>query len=148
MNILHDTPENELPADSRAAAPPALFLLASLVVALAACVGSGPRGSGWNPGGEGEHRATLQVENYHWADVRVSAITAGSRYRLGMVASQSSETFTLPPSIGADRDDLVFEAVPMASSEAHRSELIRINPGERLVWRLENQLGLSAFFVR
>jgi hypothetical protein len=86
----------------------------------------------------------VEVSNNNWMDMVVYAVSSGSRVRLGSVTTGFQQRFKLPPSANAQSGPLYLEAHPVGSHEIYRSDPIMVTPGTKVVWSLENQLGLSS----
>lgn len=117
-----------------------LALLLSFQAYACASVGTGampPRGG-----------AMVTVENRNFLDLDVYAIRSGGvPRRLGMVTSASSTTFPLP------RDFVAFGAVrivavPIGGFGAAGSGQVPVNPGQTIVFTVEENFALSSVIIR
>lgn len=90
---------------------------------------------------------TLEVANYNWLDMRIYAVRAGERFRLGTVTSFSREAFELPTHLQADISGVQILAAPIGSRRAHLSPHLIASAGDVLRLELEGDLDLSAFYV-
>lgn len=120
----------------------------ALLAVLTACVG----GRGGGPEAErtraGAETVSVEVTNYNWRDMHVYVLAAGQRFSLGIVATQRSEMYELPPGVLAADRELVLMADPVGSSLAYLSEPILVQAGDVVEWRLQNRLPQSGIFVR
>jgi hypothetical protein len=89
----------------------------------------------------------VEVANHNWLDVVVYAISGGNRVRLGSVTTGLEGRFRLPRSMVVQSGNLFLEAHLVGSNQMYRSDPIMVNPGSRVIWSLENQLGLSSYRV-
>jgi len=89
----------------------------------------------------------LDVANYNWLDMRVYAVRAGIRHRLGTVTSYTQESFTLPTHLQADIVGVQILAVPIGSNRAHLTQELLANPGDVIALTLEADLDLSSLYV-
>ena len=87
------------------------------------------------------------MSNHNWMDVVVYAVNYGNRVRLGDVTTGLDRRFQLPSSMIGQAGSFHLEAHPVGSNEVYRSDAIMVAPGNRIVWSLENQLGLSSYRV-
>jgi len=90
----------------------------------------------------------IVVENHGFSDLQVYAVVGtGKRVRLGRVNALDELRMRLPASLVGARS-LRFEVVPTMSGAPYTSDRVLIEEGTELVWRLENELSLSALVVR
>jgi hypothetical protein len=89
----------------------------------------------------------LTVTNHNWADMTVYAIRNGSRLRVGTVVSGTQERFTIPIGFDLRSGDIRLEADPVGSNEVFVSEPMSIAPGARVVWKIENHIQLSSYYL-
>jgi hypothetical protein len=89
----------------------------------------------------------VEVTNHNWADVVVYAVSYGNRVRLGSVTTGLDQRFRLPKTVNVASGGFHLEAHPVGSHEIYRSEPIMVSPGGRIIWSLENQLGLSSYRI-
>jgi len=123
-------------------ARPALLALAAMMV-MAGCA-QNPRYA------TSEFKTTqvsVQVSNHNWMDVVVYAVSSGSRSRLGTVTTGMDQRFRIPTSITPLSGAFHLEADPVGSNEVFSSGQIMLQPGSRIVWSIENQMGLSSYRV-
>lgn len=80
--------------------------------------------------------------------MHVYVMTAGQRWSLGIVTSQSTQTFELPDGVFAAARDVVFLADPVGSVLAFHSDPVLLRPGDRVEWLLQNRLAQSSISVR
>ena len=76
---------------------------------------------------------------------------AGRRPGLGLrahlVLCGLRQRFRLPASLLVQSGSFYLEAHPVGSNEVYRSDPILVNPGNRIIWSLENQLTLSSYRI-
>ena len=87
------------------------------------------------------------VTNNNWMDVVVYAVSYGNKTRLGSVTTGMEQRFRLPASMLVQSGSFYLEAHPVGSNEVYRSDPIMVNPGNRVIWSLENQLSLSSYRI-
>ena len=119
---------------------PACLALAAMTL-LAACA-QAPR---YATGEAKPAQVAVEVTNNNWMDVVIYAVSGGNRVRLGSVTTGMQQRFRIPMSLGATSGDFRLEAHPMGSAEVFASDRIVVQPGTRILWSLENQLGLSSY---
>ena len=70
---------------------------------------------------------------------------------LSLLSGSHSINFTcacrLPASMLVQSGSFYLEAHPVGSNEVYRSDPILVNPGNRVIWSLENQLSLSSYRI-
>jgi hypothetical protein len=89
----------------------------------------------------------ITVTNNNWSDMTVYALRNGSRIRVGTVVSGSRERFRLPVGFDTGSGALRLVADPIGSNEAFVSEPMAVAPGTRVVWKIENHIELSSYYV-
>jgi hypothetical protein len=77
-------------------------------------------------------KTTVRVENQNFADMDVYVLSSGSRVRLGMVSSLSTQVFTIPPDIVRIAPQVRFELHPIGARANPISETITIMPGDEV----------------
>lgn len=98
--------------------------------------------------GAGEEGLTVEVTNYNWQDMHVYVLASGQRHSLGIVTSQSTQSFDVPSSALAARREITFLADPVGSVLAYVSDPVLVEPGDRVAWTIQNRLSHSSVFVR
>jgi hypothetical protein len=98
--------------------------------------------------GAGGDGTVVEVSNHNWADVNVYAVQLGTRTRLGTVVSMTTRRFTLRSQARLADGGLRLMASPIGSTRSHLTDLILVDPGDRIEWNLENSLALSSYMVR
>ena len=93
---------------------------------------------------KGDGSVELQVSNFNWQDVRVYALRGGQKYRLGTVTGLTSDVLRIPKEFQDDVQGVQLLAVPIGSRDARVSPVVHVLEGDRLIWRLENNLALSS----
>ena len=127
--------------------PRVASLTLAAMMALSACA-SPARYPGENGTTEKERTVAVEVTNHNWMDVVVYAVSsAGNRVRLGSVTTGLDQRFKLPRSLNVMSGNFYLEARPVGSGEVYNSGPILANPGARVIWSIENQLGLSSYRV-
>jgi hypothetical protein len=95
----------------------------------------------------GEGRTTVEVTNNHEQPVTVQAVSsAGEDRRLGQVAADRTERFTLPASVSDA--DLRIQVDPVGSTESYLSPQISVGEGDVVTVRVEANLAMSTVSVR
>ena len=95
----------------------------------------------------GDRPVAIEVSNNNWMDVVIYAVSAGNRVRLGGVTTGFAKRFSVPRSVNVQSGDFHLQAHPVGSDEVFSSDYILVSPGQRIVWSIENQLGLSSYRV-
>jgi hypothetical protein len=90
---------------------------------------------------------TVLVRNNNWMDVNVFAYSAGKRYRLGLVAGNSSGKFVIPEWIINTTRDLRLIADPIGSRRGVATHPVIVRPGDIIEYRVEYNLDLSSVMV-
>lgn len=91
---------------------------------------------------------TVRVQNLNWQTVHVYAVAGGQSSSLGIVSSQSDETFEVPATILGSREFLRLAADPVGSRGGFLSEEILIRPGDRIEWTVKQPLVHSSVMVK
>lgn len=114
---------------------------------LAACVAACATAPRYDGGSDRGKPVTIAVTNNNWLDASIYAVSDNMhRVRLGSVVTGSRQRFTLPMSVSRGLGVSV-EIQLLGSSQSYRSEQILVNPGDRIEWRIENQLSLSTYRI-
>ena len=90
---------------------------------------------------------SLTVDNNHWLDVVVFVFHDGEVSRVGTVTAASSSNFFLPAWMIGQSRNIRLLADPIGSSKGTGTELIHVQPGQFIEWRLESQLARSTVSV-
>jgi hypothetical protein len=90
--------------------------------------------------------ATLEVHNDHLQDVNIYAVRAGTRFRLGTVLSNTTETFTVPPAMLMPGDFRLL-ADPIGSARTFLTDPLLVQPGQVIEFNVQNYLNLSTYSV-
>jgi hypothetical protein len=88
----------------------------------------------------------LSVENRHWSNVTVYVLRGGARARIGTVTSMRTETFVIPAVLVGSVVELRLIADPVGS-EPYVSDPVTVGPGERIDFRLANNLVHSSISI-
>jgi hypothetical protein len=91
--------------------------------------------------------AALTIANNHWLDVIIFVFHDGEMSRVGTVTAASNANFTLPPWMLGQSRNVRLLADPVGSEGWIRSEVIQVQPGQSIEWRLESQLARSSVMV-
>jgi hypothetical protein len=89
----------------------------------------------------------LTIANNHWLDVIVFIFHDGEMSRVGSVTAASNGSFTLAPWMLGQSRNVRLLADPVGSEGWIRSEMINVQPGQSIEWRLESQLSRSSVMV-
>lgn len=92
-------------------------------------------------------RVTLRLENHNWQDVRVYAISGSLARRIGTVTGLTTEEFTLPRDMNVTVHDFQIAISPIGMRGVHYSPRIVLNPGDRIQYRVANNLALSTLTI-
>ena len=89
---------------------------------------------------------SVEVENHNWSDITIYLLTGGLPQRLGMVTAMSNGSFVFPSQRLHTAGSVRLRALPVAGN-AFTSEAILVQPGQAIMWRLENDLDISSLSV-
>ena len=90
----------------------------------------------------------LEIDNKHWASVRVFVQHDGMRTRLGDVPAVSRQRFLIGERSIGTGGEIRLIADPLISSDGPTSESLTVLPGQRIVWTLEHRLAMSSLAVK
>ena len=96
---------------------------------------------------ENDGTVEVRVSNNNWHDIRVYALRNGVRHRLGTVTSFTSAVIRIPKYLQPDIYGVTLLAVPIGARGGHVSPTVHVTEGDRLLWRLENNLNLSSLVL-
>src|SRR5262245_6621055 len=121
--------------------------LVTVALAAAASVGAcAPLAQASGPAGMEAGKTELLVENNNWQDMALYVIRSGTRVRVGTVSSFARARIPLSDAvIGSGEIQLLAD--PIGSSRRFLSEPIIVQPGQRVQFRLENNLAVSSYSV-
>ena len=117
-------------------------ILAVLLLLAACAANSGPDGAGT---ATGNRAAEVQVTNNNWSDMVIYVVRGGSRFRLGRVSSLSTAEFKIPGALVGQ--DVRLTADPVGLERPFRTEPIRVSPGQRVEFTVQNHLSISHYSV-
>lgn len=89
---------------------------------------------------------SVEVQNHNWSDITIYLMTGGLPQRLGMVTAMSNGSFAFPSQRLNTAGSVRLRALPVAGN-AFTSEAILVQPGQAIMWRLENDLDISSLSV-
>jgi hypothetical protein len=92
-----------------------------------------------------DSEVSVAVDNRNWNDITVYLLTGGLPQRLGMVTALSKGSFAFP-SQRINTGNVRLRALPVAG-RPYTSESILVQPGQEIVWTLENDLDISSLSV-
>ncbi len=92
--------------------------------------------------------ATLRVTNSHWSDVRIYLVRGAMWTRLGLVTTNSTVDFTIPPDLLSGASTVTLVADPVAGAGRWTTPLPVISPGDEFELVVENFLQYSHLVVR
>jgi hypothetical protein len=122
-----------------------LIPLVALVATSASCA---PTHAGPAAGPQShENQAVVQVSNHNWADVVVYAVVSGARYRLGMLTTNQSGEFRLPPGVVSGSGEVRLLVDPIGSRDVYTTQPIHVRPGQWVDFKIENHLAISNWAV-
>ena len=128
------------------------MLLVRLAVLFSALLSAGPgcgllsRGDPAPTGSPRQSEVSVEIENHNWSDITIYLMTAGLPHRLGMVTALSNATFAFPSHRLNTGSSVRLRALPVAG-RPFTSEAILVQPGQAIMWRLENDLDISSVSV-
>jgi hypothetical protein len=94
-----------------------------------------------------ETPVALTVTNNHWLDIVVFVSHDGEVSRVGTVTAAANGSFSLPRWMLGQSRSIRLLADPVGSEGWIRSEMISVQPGQSVEWRLESQLARSSVMV-
>ena len=89
---------------------------------------------------------SVEVENHNWSDITIYLMTGGLPQRLGMVTALSNASFAFPSQRLNTAGSVHLRALPVAG-RPYTSEAILVQPGQAIMWTLENDLDISSLWV-
>ena len=92
--------------------------------------------------------ATLRVTNSHWSDVRIYLVRGAMWTRLGLVTTNSTVDFTIPPDLLSGASTVTLVADPVAGAGRWTTPLPVISAGDEFELVVENFLQYSHLVVR
>ena len=121
-------------------------LLAAALVAVALAGACAPMAQARGPNGIGQEQTALIVENNNWQDMALYLLRSGTKVRIGSVPSFSKARIPLSGAlIGAGEIQLLAD--PIGSNRRFVTEPINVQPGQQVLFRLENNLAVSSYSV-
>jgi hypothetical protein len=123
------------------------LILASALVAGSAGCGGGRHEPESAAAPDRNAPTALSVTNNNWLDAIVFVYHDGEAARVGTVTATSSANFFLAPWILGPTRTIRLVAHPIGSPSSIGTELIHVQPGQFIEWRLENELALSSVAV-
>jgi hypothetical protein len=121
-------------------------LLAAALVAVAPAGACAPMAQARGPNGIGQEQTALIVENNNWQDMALYLLRSGTKVRIGSVPSFSKARIPLSGAlIGAGEIQLLAD--PIGSNRRFVTEPINVQPGQQVLFRLENNLAVSSYSV-
>jgi hypothetical protein len=91
---------------------------------------------------------TLRVANHNVLDITVYSLRGTARDRLGLVTSNTTQTFLIRTRQLEAGGDLRLFADPVGARIGYTSEMVHVLAGESVDWTLENDLRRSFLAVR
>jgi hypothetical protein len=123
------------------------LIVAGLFISVLACGGRSDPDEEVEPEPDRFEPVPLTVTNSYRLDVVIFVYHDGELSRVGTATSSASTTFSLEPwMLGHSRTIRLF-GDPIGSNESARTEVIHIQPGQYIDWRLEAQLNRSSVAV-
>lgn len=90
----------------------------------------------------------LTVESRFREDVTIYVLRGGQRTRLGAVTAMTTQGFLIPVTFSGDAGGFRLLADPVGSLRSpYASEVMVVQPGQRVVWTLESRLGQSSLGI-
>jgi hypothetical protein len=122
------------------------FLTIVILVFFAAC-GRKSEELASAPPPERDVPAELTVNNTHWLDVVVYVSHDGELTRVGTVTAVSTANFSLAPWMLGQQRLIRLVGDPVGEPGVVRTDLLNIQPGQMIEWRLESKLARSSVMV-
>lgn len=97
------------------------------------------------PPPESSARTVIEVENNTTLDLRIYVVRATLPVRIGTVAGMSTARLALPPDL-AGRDVRLY-ASPVGGRVRSGTETFRARPGQRVSWKLDDELRSYRFAI-
>jgi hypothetical protein len=89
----------------------------------------------------------LTISNNNWLDATIYVEHDGEVSRIGTVTAASHAAFYLASWMLGSSRTVRLVAHPIGSAQAIGTELLHIEPGQFIEWRLENELAMSSVGV-
>jgi hypothetical protein len=89
----------------------------------------------------------LEVANHHFLDVTIYVVRDGQPARLGIANGSSLARFVLPPRLIGQGGEVRLFGRPIGGKEGTLSEVVVVQPGQRIEWTLESDLSRSSIGV-
>ncbi len=89
---------------------------------------------------------SVEVKNHNWSDITIYVVTGGLPQRLGMVTALSKASFAFSSQHLKTGSSVRLRALPVAGS-SFTSEAILVQPGQAIIWTLQNDLDISTLSV-
>jgi hypothetical protein len=122
-----------------------MLAAAVLFLAAAGCSPTGHRSAAASP--QPEMRTVVDVRNHHWSDMVIYAVQSDHRQRLGLVNSMSAARLTFPPALDGTGTKVRLLADPIGANEQFSTDPIRVSPGQRVEFTIENHLAISNYAI-
>jgi len=124
--------------------------MAMLVASLAAWSSACGRHPAPDTGAAPEDRdspVALTITNNNWLDAAIYIDHDGEVNRVGTVTAASSASFSLASWMLGPSRNIRLIADPIGSAQVIDTELLHIEPGQYIEWRLANELAMSSVGV-
>jgi len=122
-----------------------LMLLNSLIVAASGC--GGRHEADDEPAPDRDAPTALTITNDNLLDAIVYVYHDGQASRVGTVTASSSANFMLASWLLGPTRNIRLAAHPIGSTESVNSDLIHVQPGQFIEWRLATELAASTVSV-
>ena len=119
--------------------------IATLALLCAGCASAGATHDAAAPAFP--HRTFVVVTNDNWLDVNVYALRSGVPFRLGTVRGLTSDRLALPSSLVAGGGNLRLLVDPIGSNEKYTTDMLAIQPGQWVDFRVGNRLAISSYAI-
>jgi hypothetical protein len=90
--------------------------------------------------------AKVQVVNHNYNDMNMYVVRSGERIRLGRVIGNSSAGFTLSSGV-VTTGAIQLVGVSMGSGATAESDALQVNPGDQVVFTIQQDLAQSMAIV-
>lgn len=114
-------------------------------ILLAGCVGVARHGPQADT--SSEDRTTVSVKNDNSNDVRIYLTRSTMRYALGTVPSMDERDFDIPSGALAPGSQLRLVADPVGIATPHRTEVLMLQPGQTILYRIRSELSTSYYTI-
>jgi len=116
-----------------------ILLLASIALACSRAPAPRPTGP--------EADVPLTIVNHNWQDIVIYIAHDGVVQRVAQVTAVSKSDYILPWRYFSSQSTVYLIADPVGSTVVHYSDNLLVQPGQQIVWTLEDDLSRSSVGV-